>query len=275
MTDSLAIANLFIKLDSSFTAKTPVQALSTLNALFEKSSNQVAQSLEKLVEGLSETILGTKPTIVTDDRESLYSAIKALNDSSVFSALKGKVTLAAPPTSADEARSDLGLFLSLYHLTPFALKTDGSIAADAQLTIANPDISTQFKDDKLLTAEQIANGEANFSDMYLNDRAAMLSWVVKRNTEDAGLVLSTTGTVQGFEDKETETLILVGSGETINRNQYVFGSSDTNTLAGGDKNDHLYGMSGDDTLNGGKGDDVLKGESRRQASNDNEWRIAA
>jgi Ca2+-binding RTX toxin-like protein len=260
LTDALALGDAIAKLDSTFDT-------TKMNTLFDKGANKTEASLEGILDGLRKSILGdniTKTPIgdVSDSelsRKTFYENLKFLTDSATFKSLAGKVTLVAPPTSADEARSDLGLFLSLYHLTPFALKTDGSIAADAQLTIANPDIATQFKDDKLLTAEQIANGEANFSDMYLNDRAAMLSWVVKRNTEDVGLVLSTTGTVQGFEDKETETLILVGSGETINRNQYVFGSSDTNTLAGGNQADHLYGMSGDDTLNGGGGSDWLEG----------------
>ncbi|MDP3744636.1 MAG: calcium-binding protein [Methylotenera sp.] len=274
MTDSLAVANLFIKLDASFATQTPTQALSTLNSLFEKSSNQVAQSLEELVESLSQTILGTKPTIVTDDRESLYSAIKALNDNSVFAALEGKVTLTAPPTSASEARDDFGAFLSLEYLTPFALKTDGTAEAIAALGATHPDLESKWQEDNRLTPEQIANNEANFSDMYLNDRAAMLSWVNLRNKGDIqtsagqqvannGLPNALEGATQRyyFQDITSETEIYLGTSE--DRQKFIFGENigpiNADTLTGSDNADHLYGMAGADTLNGGKGNDWLEG----------------
>jgi hypothetical protein len=242
ITDMLALGDAIAKLDNNFT-------ISSLNNLVMNASNHMDASYEELLDGLRKTILGgeitgtptgdTSSTIAGSSRVVYHQNLKNLQNSSVYQALIGKVTITAPPTSATEARSDLGLFLSLYYLTPFALKTDGSIAADAQLTIANPDLATQFKEDKLLTSKEIADGKANFSDMYLADRAAMLSWVNKRNATDEGLVLSTTGTIQAFEDKDSSTVLLVGEGEIFNRNQYVFGSDTGNTiddtLSGGDK----------------------------------------
>ncbi|MFZ3086872.1 MAG: putative Ig domain-containing protein [Methylotenera sp.] len=299
MTDSLAVANLFIRLDASFASQTPAQALSTVNALFEKSSNQASQSLEKLVESLSELLLGNKPIIATGDRNSLYTAINNLTDSSTFTSLLGKVTLVAPPNGASEARTDFGAFLSLIYLTPFALKTTDT-AAESALGAAQGTLYDQWNDDGALAPEQIANGEANFSDMYLNDRAAMLSWKLKFDSgaKDYNDVLQdyliggggATGaanalantyrdklysedwdstTIQGDWDFIDHTITVDGASlkltidgvdlTTTTNHQIVFGDKDANTLDGDDISDHLYGMGGADTLNGGKGNDWLEG----------------
>lgn len=124
VTNSLAVVNLFIKLDASLASKAPGEALAQLNALFEKSSNHVEQSLEKLVEGLTEIIFGFKPNIIIDNRESLYSAINNMTvvGAEIFNNLVGQVQIVSPPTSITEARSDFGAFLSLVNLTPFAPK---------------------------------------------------------------------------------------------------------------------------------------------------------
>ena len=184
VTNSLAVANLFISLDASLSTKSPAQALTTLNALFEKSSNQVAQSLEELVASLTQTIFGSnKPTITTDNREALYAAIKTLNDGIDALNLTGKFTLEAAPTSGSEARNDLGAFLSLHYLTPFALKPNDAGATDTLYQL-HATIADQWNDDRNLTSEQIRNGEANFSDQYLADRAAMLKWVLQSNLDD-------------------------------------------------------------------------------------------
>jgi|GEM_PF-914767 len=220
-------------------------------------------------------LLGMTGEVTPATSEAVYQEVTTVLNTPVYQSLKDKVTVVAPPLSATEARSDLGLFLSLYYLTPFALKTDGSIAADAQLTIAHPDLATQFKDDKLLTPEQRANGEANFSDMYLADRAAMLGWLNKRNLNDISenIILNSSFN-QLFEDKVSQTLILTGSAivADADRRQFRFGSSDTDTLTGGDKDDHLYGMGGADTLNGGKGNDRLEGGSGTDILNGGEGR---
>ncbi|MDD4925379.1 MAG: calcium-binding protein [Methylotenera sp.] len=281
MTDSLAVANLFIKLDASLATQAPAQVLTILNSLMEKSSNQVAQSLEKLVESLSEILLGNKPTITTDDRESLYVAIKAITDNPVFTALAGKVTLSATIPSTSEARNDLSAFLSLYYLTPFTLKESVAGVLDS-IYMNHGTLAQQWNDDKDLTPEQIANGEANFSDMYLNDRAAMLSWVNKRNKKDDNkTVLDDTAPNALFRDKNGgqnaqgtslyTTEIRLGSGGDENRQHFIFGANDdADTLTGSSQADHLYGMAGADTLNGDKGNDWLEGGADNDTLNGGE-----
>jgi Ca2+-binding RTX toxin-like protein len=270
--DGLNLMALIVKLDPTL-INSPMQ----ISGFFRNASSDYKNTYEKTLDALRHMILGesvSDTTVSTGSsdakRTSLYDNMDALQNSATFQALIGKVTLVAPPTSASEARSDLGLFLSLYYLTPFALKSDGSIAADAQLTIANPDLATQFKDDKLLTPKQIANGEANFSDLWLADRAAMLSWVVKRNAEDSqDTVLDSTAPDAIFRDKNGganlfgsslyTTTIRLGSGGDADRRHFTFGGGDADSITGGDKNDHLYGMGGADTLSGGKGNDYLEG----------------
>ena len=141
---------------------------------------------------------------------------------------------------------------------PFSIKpTD----AGAMNTLYNlhATIADQWNADRNLTPEQIANGEANFSDQYLADRAAMLGWVLKSNLED------TSGRADGLN----AIYVDIASGTNLspiivsNTPKYIFGSNnaDTGTTAmnGGTKADHLYGMGGNDTINGGNGNDYIEG----------------
>lgn len=264
LTDVLALGDAISKLDPNFT-------ITQLNSLVKNASNQMDASYEKLLDGLRHIIIGNvADTLIGDvsdnasSRVTFHENLKFLINNAAFQALIGKVTISASIPSVAEARTDLASFLSLYYLTPFALKTDGSIAADAQLTIANPDLATQFKEDKLLTPQQIANGEANFSDMYLADRAAMLSWINKRNTEDNNkTVLDDTAPNALFRDKNGghnaldtalyTTEIRLGSGGDENRQHFIFGANDeADTLTGG-------AGTGNDFLKGGAGDDLILG----------------
>ncbi|CAG0990149.1 partial Leukotoxin, partial [Methylophilaceae bacterium] len=268
MTDSLAVANLIIQLDDTLANQTPAQALSKINAILEQSANLADQSLEKLVVGLSQLVLGTKPVIDTGDRDDLYTAITALTDSTAYKALTGKVEIIAPPTSVSEARNDLGTFLSLYYLTPFAFKIEDAGVLNGFYETHDA-LADLWNADRNLTAEQIANGEANFSDKYLNDRATMLRWKMQYDTEDKDYLseYNSNSTVGNYDfiDKSilingtALTLEIDGISITLADRQIVFGSASGDMLNGQEGNDHLYGMDGDDLLDGGDGDDWLEG----------------
>lgn len=134
---------------------------------------------------------------------------------------------------------------------------------------SNADLALRWMEDSSLTSEQITQGQANFSDLWLADRVAMLSWVTKRNSSDFSefISLSTLDSSKPdtlFYDKDSDTTIRLGELQADNeeRIQYLFGSDKTtqaDVLTGGNKNDHLYGMSGNDTLIGNKGGDNLEG----------------
>ena len=248
LTDTLKLYATLAKLDSSL-------SISSASQFFKVASNHNNLTLESMLDSLRKIVLSESAIATPEgEREILWNKITSLESSATFQALTGKVKLVAPPTSASEARSDLGLFLSLYYLTPFALKTDGSIAAYVQLTIANPDLTTQFKDDKLLTPEQRANGAANFSDQYLADRAALLKWVLKSNAND------TFGRAEGLEAIYEDKASGINLSPIIvsNTPMVKFGASDADAIAGSNQADHLYGGGGDDILTGGAGDNQIK-----------------
>lgn len=259
MTDSLAVYDLFFQLDAGLAAKSTKDALAYLTPYFEKSSNQASQSLENMVSGLSEYIFGARPAIVTDERESLYVTINNLNDGIAALSLSGKFTLTSPSSSAESGRADFSVFLGLYYLTPFTLKPNDGVAVNA-LQQLHAILAEQWNADNALTAEQRANGEANYSDHWLEDRAAMLSWIVKRNAVDA--VNGDAGEPQAiFIDNASNTTINVGTGTVfeLTKARYIFGDQDAEILTGGEKADHLYGGRGADELYGQEGSDWLEG----------------
>lgn len=301
MTDSMAVYNLLIRLGNQSANQSVAATLTKLTPIFDKASNQAATSLEQLVKGLSLTLLGTNPDIITDDREALYAAIKDITDSPTYQSLLGNVTLAAPPTSGSEARTDFSAFLSLFYLTPFTLKTNNAEANNLLLAIHQA-LGDKWTADYNLNSEDLQNGKANFSDLWLADRAAMLSWVNLANKEDIqtsadqqvannGLPNALEGATQRyyFQDMTSGTEVYLGTSQ--DRQKFIFGSIAADTIAGSDFNDHLYGMGGNDTLNGGKGKDWLEGGADddyidggngdndfnfgRNATNNNEWRMAA
>ncbi|MCD2452583.1 putative Ig domain-containing protein [Methylicorpusculum oleiharenae] len=275
MTDSLAVANLFVRLDPILTNQDPATALLALTELFQKSSNQVDQSLENSVSALTEFILGSKPAIITDNRNDLYSAINNLIGGTGFKNLIGQVRIVAPAATSSEARADFGLFLSLVHLTPFALKPN-SYEAKAFLQSAsssNTELGLQWEQDNLMTAEQQADGEAHYSDMWLSDRAHLLEQLIRRNTADSDMVVSGVRN-ETFQDLKTGQVIstagigYIGPDLPPDSKRYIFGDdSDNSDIQGGTQNDHLYGGTGDDTLNGNGGNDYLEGGTGNDSLN--------
>jgi len=107
LSDSMAVYSLFSTI-------APTASIDDLTAILERSSNQVGQSLENLVVGLSQLVLGTKPIIDTDDRDNLYTAINDLTNSTAYEALIGKVVINPPAANASDARDNFGDFLSLH-----------------------------------------------------------------------------------------------------------------------------------------------------------------
>lgn len=271
LTDSLAVYDLLIQLDRSLQTRPLGEALSRLKVYFESANHVASSSLESIVNGLALTLTHNRSIVEIDTRELLYASIKEMRASTIYQSLIGKVTLAAPALSISEARTDFGAFLSLVHLTPFALKPN-DVSATTLLMNANPsnaDLALRWLEDSSLTPEQISKGQANFSDLWLADRVAMLSWIMNRNLSDFSeiLNLSTLDNTKPnslFYDKDSDTTIRLGE-LLINdeeRVQFIFGSDKTtqaDALSGGNKNDHLYGMSGDDTISGNKGADHIEG----------------
>jgi Ca2+-binding RTX toxin-like protein len=269
LTDALALGDAIAKLDSSFD-------INKMNHLFDKGANQTEASLEGILDGLRKTLLGSAvaPTPIGDEgdspnsRNEYHDNLSFLLKSDDFKNLIGKVTLVAPPTSVSEARSDFGAFLSLVYLTPFALKAN-DIAAGVQLetlNLTNTELALKWEQDNALTPAQITGGAANYSDMWLADRAHLLAQIVHRNTADSILVVGG-GSNESYQDFATghvfwtaEIGFYPGPGLPPDSKHIIFGDDNANiNIQGGTKSDHLYGGGGDDLLTGGKGNDYLEG----------------
>jgi Ca2+-binding RTX toxin-like protein len=156
----------------------------------------------------------------------------------------------------------------LIYLTPFALKANDITAAVLleTLNLTNTELALKWEQDKTLTRAQIAGGEANYSDMWLADRAHLLAQIIHRNTADSILVVGG-GSNESYQDLATgqvfwtaEIGFYPGPGLPPDSKHIIFGDDNANlNIMGGTKNDHLYGGGGDDLMTGGTGNDYLEG----------------
>ena len=150
------------------------------------------------------------------------------------------------------AKTDIAWRYALRELNPFVV----------------PDISyDRHNTDGSLDLYDPVTGQGAMTELYLQDRAAMLAWKIRY---DRGLQASDTRTIQGdwdFVDYSIQaggaplTLAIEGNGISIFDHQIVFGSKHADTLEGSGDSDHLFGSGGDDILTGRGGNDYLEGGS--------------
>jgi len=267
MTNTLAIMSLFGQLSQPGSLD-----VSAMNDLMEKAANKSEETFEQLVNDLSRLfnipeITDPSANSTTVGREALFTNILAIQNSTAFKNLIGQVTLTTPPASADEARNDFGAFLSLVHLTPFALKAN-SIEARVHLqtdSLANTELALKWEQDNSLTPAQLASGEGNYSDMWLADRSHMLTQIIRRNAADSVMAVGG-GINETYQDLATGQIFstadvgYIGSGLPPDSKHYIFGDDNNNAdIQGGSQADHLYGGAGNDTLTGNDGSDYLEG----------------
>jgi Ca2+-binding RTX toxin-like protein len=294
LVDSLNIQNTLKTLDptvSSGTLNNVLKAASSAKAERVQGGDGHAEGdvLENILNSLSKQLLGANATQLVaklngntwadiGDRTAFYNQLKALTDSDAFKALAGTVTLALPDADmATKARTDFSAFLTLQTLSPFILKaTTGNetVVENALKTKWN----TAFQDwkaDQDLTPDQRTRNEGNYTNLYLADRAAMLTWVIKAQTEntafdDKNLKSSASaGQLQNaiwdFVDKESGETVFVTPSDLFainpDRRRVVFGGSEGDSLNGYDKDDHLYGGAGNDQIDGAAGADYLEGNA--------------
>lgn len=259
---------------SLYSQHSPSLALAQITQLIKSASPIANRSLEYALDGLRTLLMGksvvdANPTKYEgpDARDSLYKNLYALQDSAAYRALKGSAALrvladADRDTLVAKAKSDFGDLLALHYLLPIAIEGGGSA-----LIGAHADLHTQWQADRALTAEQKASGKANFTDEWLEDRAAMLTWKLKLATED---FVTTSGAYTSAPDQFFADL---GSGLQLNlgadgtnpadKSRYIFGKDQaegvTEVVSGGSKKDRLYGGGGDDVLYGYDSVDHLEG----------------
>ncbi|HQW20009.1 MAG TPA: hypothetical protein PLI90_04970 [Rhodocyclaceae bacterium] len=228
MTDSLAVYDLFIRLDSNLSTQTDTQALAKLKPLFEASSNIANTSLEQLVAAVDKLLGGSGSALPTDDRDALYTRLQAIEKKLTdkhytldILAAKSRDDLVAL------SKNNIAYRYALKELNPFAI-----LGADydpqntaGQLNLFDP-----------------ATGTGEMTKEYLADRAAFLTWKNKLATEDFD---GTTGAYSKapdayFKDLGSNLTINLGSGGSLtDKPRYIFGADQsggaTENLTGGSK----------------------------------------
>jgi hypothetical protein len=272
MTDSMAVYDLFLRLDSKAATQVPSQALSKFLSLFEAGAATKAKSLEQVVQAIAKLVGVSDAAIATDNREALHARIKLIRESDAFKALAYSSTRAtgmidfAATHDAAAAKSDFGSLLALQLGLPFGLKLKNGSDAESTLSSVHNSVYQRWTEDKNLTAAQREAGKAHFSDNWRNDRSALLNWQIVANIKDidtnAGAIPHN-GTPVYFEDKDSGKTFSIGKRPFVgfDTDTVQFGGAEDETFLGASKQDRMYGGGGEDGLYGYGGNDYLEGNA--------------
>ncbi len=253
----------------------PSLTLDQIGSLLKSSSEQNKLTLESALNALRVTLLGktvvnSAPT-VEGDRESFYSNLYTLQKTAEYQVLTNNTSLRLltevdRDTLVSKAKTDFGDFLAVRYLLPFALENSWAVLGTIHTALRD-----EYEADKALTPAERDAGKANYTDQWLKDRSAFLTWMLKANSADT---LRLNGTNYGYFDSRnweftdlTKNQTITVSGlhdpiDTPNSNKVIFGSDGNDgAITGGTETDYLYGGGGNDVLNGDKGDDYIEGNA--------------
>jgi len=270
LTDSLALQAIFAQIDST-------ASVESITSILKAASADPATSLELTLDSLRTLFqqnyqyghldYDAVPTMVGNGataRNEYYTNLQSLEtwwEASPLTALNIQplaeysgsqiATLAMADTADGQAYR-----YALYKLNPFAV-TGSTVLYDG--------INAHGE----LNRYDSTTGTGNLTDLYLKDRAAMLSWLNEISTDDTQpqtggdgaevYSLPWSGTSYLFWDIEHTTRIHLGADAPSRR--IIFGSDNADTLDGTSTHDHLYGGAGADALTGKAGNDYLEGGS--------------
>ncbi len=244
LTDSLAIYDLFAKVD-------PSVSVETVTSIIKAASNQSANTLEATLSALAWVYFKTYTT-GENSRDVFYANLYELQG--VIGSNPGTVVSLVGQSREDIAslaKTDIAYRFALEWLNPFVVT-------------GNNNLYTNHNLDGHLDANQ-------FTDLYLQDRAAMLTWKMQFDSgaKDADDLLPgdksydadwNTGSIGDWmfiDAGRGLALTIDGNGGDVHH--IAFGDYRDNTLIGGEVSDHLYGGGGNDILTGNGGDDHLEG----------------
>ena len=246
VTDALAVYDLFARVDSSV-------SLDTVTSIIKAASNQSANTLESALAELGWVYRKSYSSIEAADRNDLYKNVYDLQE--MIGSNHGKVvslTGQSRAQIASLAKTDIAYRHALEWLTPFVVT-------------GNDSLYTDHNADGHLDANR-------FSDLYLQDRAAMLTWKMQFDSGAKDVDDLLPGDKSYDADWDTRSIADdwkftdMTRGITLNidgvggdTHNIVFGSREADTITGDSKSDHLYGGAGTDTISGGAGDDHLEG----------------
>ena len=256
--DGLAITELLATIDPRYSLSPNLAKI-----LFDAAANVPGQGYESLLDGLRKVFLG--PNIVTTpindgtdpaSRNPLYINIENL---------KGKISTGGPgqfvvDSLVDKSSSALKILASDSSMNGIAYRY--SLRELNSFVVLSADYSQNNQNGEL-DLNDPTTGKGTVTTQYLNDRAAMLTVVNKRNIADIPYSQIQTGagfSQQLFNDISKSIIIRNGVGTDDQRQQFIFGDGTDRTISGGGTSDHLYAGRGNDTLNGLGGDDYLEAD---------------
>lgn len=221
----------------------------------------------------------TWATIVDKDgytgRDSLYSVIQAIADSSMFKkAVDGSISVSLHTVDGDlasRARTDFGAYAALVGLSPFAFSIIASDSELAEIFKAYPGYA-DWEADKATFAKGPETDDYNITQQWLHDRNEFLKQKSFFNTNNINSVdysvqqnsstvdFRTFSGKMYFEDVDSGYKIVPGDvSSTSEIKRFYFGDEQSNGFSGAAWADHLYGGAGADTLDGMAGNDYLEG----------------
>ena len=266
ITDSLAVYDLFAKVDPSLDN---TNGIKTITGLLKASSNVAENSLESAVSSLGELLVGAGFTKrigseYNTNRNQLYTDLQSITATlppPLLSGLSIKPFVTTLDNGTDIFVPGNSLASSASADTPegmgyrYALVKGNAFAVLSQ----NATFYANFNQNHELDVyDATINPNGQITDSYLTDRSAYLSALLSENIADATLG---SGTDVRYYDSVHGTMMESVSGIGGIPSKYVmFGSDKADpNLNGTDYVDHLYGMGGADTLQGNGGDDYLEG----------------
>ena len=235
LTDTLAIYDLFARVD-------PSVSVDTITSIVKAASNRNANTLESALSALGWVYFKAYYGGETS-RDAFYTSLYELQGV-IGDNLGTVVSLTGQSREqiAGLAKTDIAYRHALEWLDPFVVTGNDSLYANHNI-------------DGHLNADQ-------FSDLYLQDRAAMLTWKMQFDKDDKSYDSDWNTSIAGdwqFTDMSRDMTLTIDGVGGWNDNQIIFGSRDGDTITGGGEKDHLYGGAGEDTIYGQGGDDHLEG----------------
>ena len=261
LADSLMVQSVLQELDPSLTG-------ADTDRIVRAASASIVTSLEDALDAVRFAVLGLADRSGGDggdtNRQTLYTNLYRLIESAQFAELKQRpgtrivdLSRVAHGQIVLDAAAQFGTFLALKQLAPIAIV--GGIE-----TLAGTNHSTLFGEWQQEIAAGLS-GRHGYSTEWFNDRAAMLTQLLRRNVVDAQSAFTPPfgQPATRYRDETTKTEVQVGG---IGLRYVSFGAdSVSDELRGAERADRLYGGGGADRLEGLGEADYLQGDAGSDA----------
>ncbi|AGF79748.1 Ca2+-binding protein, RTX toxin [Desulfocapsa sulfexigens DSM 10523] len=250
MTDSLAVYDLFGRLDDMYSSMDGSQFFQSLLPVF----NAYRQGRDNHI--TLETVINTFGEICVQD----YSPFDVKNGDVAREELYEKIFQVRNATQSSQGQYEISFLgdISESDIISFASQDNGTgMAYRFALQRLNP-ITITGPNSQYSSLN--ANNELdldNFSSQYFEDRTKFLYHTMHNYSEQ-----------KHFHDLQSG-IELNPPDEELPYGDYIFGTEgdDSAKLIGALSDDHLYGMAGNDTLTGNAGNDILEGGSGSDTMN--------